>query len=254
VLNTTSIAFANGATLGPFASGDQLRFQSTNVSFSGSLTVDGTSSHAGAATFASTVGVTGLLTASGGVQGGSGAFTTLTASGATTLSSTLNVTGTTTVGVLNASGAINAASLWAAEVYATTGWHRNNAAGTGLFNTALNVGLRFDSGRAGPIMHGGSYDGARVHGTPHVRVGYFTTPAVTNAGETTIGVTFSPAFPAGTSPVVALTLLRNTADHMQWRIGLEFGQTSNTGFTARVRNETGNTEGISVAYVAYWNE
>lgn len=42
VLNTTSIAFANGATLGPFATGNQLRFQSTNVSFSGAITVDGT--------------------------------------------------------------------------------------------------------------------------------------------------------------------------------------------------------------------
>jgi hypothetical protein len=255
VLNTTSIAFANGATLGPFATGNQLRFQSTNVSFSGTLTVDGTSSQAGAATFGSTVGVTGLLTASGGVQGGGGAFTTLTASGAAILSSSLSVGGTTTVAALNSSGTITAAALSAADVYATTGWHRNSTAGTGLFNQALNVGLRFDSGRAGPIMHGGSYDGARVHGTPHVRVGYFTTPVVANAAEATITVPFSPAFPGGASPTVMLTLLRNTADHMQWRIGLEFGASGgSTGFTARVRNEIGNAESVSVAYLAYWNE
>lgn len=89
VLNCTSIAFANGATLGPFATGNQLRFQSTNVSFSGSTTVDGTSSHAGAATFASTVGVTGLLSAAN-----------------VTVSGTLGVTGTTTLGVLNSTGRI----------------------------------------------------------------------------------------------------------------------------------------------------
>jgi hypothetical protein len=281
VLNTTSIAFANGATLGPFATGNQLRFQSTNVSFSGAITVDGASTHTGAATFAggltssaassfgAGVTVTGLLAANGGIN-----TTNLTASQNATVGGTLNVTGATTMGALTVNGAMNvpggitvpgtingltavsaATSFTAPDFYATNGWHRNNAASTGLYNNALGLGLRFDSGRAGPIMHGGAYDAARVHGSPHVRTGYFTTPAVAPNGETTISVTFSPAFPAGATPGVALTLLRNTADHMQWRVGLEFGFSgSSTGFTARVRNETGNTEAISVLFLAYWNE
>jgi len=51
-----------------------------------------------------------------------------------------------------------------------------------------------------------------------------------------------------------LTMLHNVSDHTQWRIAMEFATATNTGFTARVRNETGNTEGVSVAYLAYWNE
>jgi len=242
VLNTTSITFANGATLGPFATGNQLRFQSTNVSFSGAITVDGTATLVG-------LTVNGNPTVNGTITTGAVSTGALTVTGAATLSSTLNVSGVTTVTALNASSAISAP-----DVTTTTGWHRNNAAGTGLFNQALNVGLRFDSGRNGPIMHGGSYDGARVHGTPHVRAGYFTTPAVANGAETTISVPFNPVFPAGATPNVQLTLLRGVADHMEWRIGLEFGQGGVGNFVARVKNETGSTQSVSVAWLAYWNE
>lgn len=276
-VNTTSIAFANGATLGPFATGNQLRFQSTNVSFSGAITIDGGSTHTGAAAFSAGVTVTGLLAANGGLNttnltasqnatisgtlGVTGATTLggLTVNGAATIASatingTLLVSGVTTVSALNASGVINAASFGASDFTATTGWHRNNAASTGLYNNAVGRGLRFDTGREGPIYHGGSYDGGRLHGTPHVRTGYFTTPSLANGGESQVQINFSPAFPAGASPVVMLTLLRGAADHMQWRIGLEFGQTGAAAFNARVRNETGNTESVSVAWLAYWNE
>jgi hypothetical protein len=249
VLNTTSIQFANGATLGPFATGTTLRFQSINVTHSGNISADGNAAITG------TLGVTGTTTL-GALNATTGAFSgTLTVTGVSTFNNNITVNGTLTVGSgLGVAGALSAASFTGGDFTATTGWHRNNTVGTGLYSTPLGIGLRFDSGRAGPIMHGGAYDGARVHGTPHVRVGYFTTPAVANAAETTVGVTFTPAFPATASPATMLTLLRNSGDHTQWRINVEFGTSTYTGFTARVRNETGNTEGVSVAYLAYWNE
>lgn len=97
VLSTTSIAFANGATLGPFSTGNQLRFQSTNVSFSGNITVDGTAT-------ATNATVTGTLTAA--TLGGTPNF-----SGAVTMGSTLNVTGKITAAALDVTGAINAAGI-----------------------------------------------------------------------------------------------------------------------------------------------
>jgi hypothetical protein len=241
VLNTTSITFANGATLGPFATGTTLRFQSINVTHSGNISADGN------AVITGTLGVTGA-TALGALNATNVGFSgTLAVTGVATFNNTVNATA-----ALNVTGVLTAAStLSATDLNATTGWHRNGTAGTGLFNNVVGIGLRFDVGRYGPIVHAGPYDGARLHGTPHVRAGYFTTPAVANAAETTVGVTYTPAFPAGSSPNVMLTLLRGVSDHMQWRIGLEFGQTTNTGFVARVRNEVGNTEGVSVAYLAY---
>jgi hypothetical protein len=250
VLSTTSIQFANGATLGPFATGTTLRFQSINVTHSGNISADGN------ATITGTLGVTGA-TALGALNATNVGFSgTLAVTGVATFNNTVNATAALNVsGALGVTGVLTAAStLSATDLTATTGWHRNNTPGTGLINQNLGIGLRFDSGRAGPIMHGGAYDGARVHGTPHVRVGYFTTPAVANAAETTVGVTFTPAFPSTASPATMLTLLRNSGDHTQWRINVEFGTSTYTGFTARVRNETGNTEGVSVAYLAYWNE
>jgi len=97
VLNTTSIAFANGATLGPFSTGNQLRFQSTNVSFSGNATIDGTLT---AATMTATT-FSGTPNFSGAVTMGS----TLTVAGATTVNALLTATS------LNVTGAINAAGI-----------------------------------------------------------------------------------------------------------------------------------------------
>lgn len=290
-LNTTSIRFANGATLGPTGIGNVLRFQSTQVEFSGAakvegaLNVTGASALGGGATVTGTLGVTGAITAAGltvngtatiqtlsvtgnatvtGTLAASGALTapsistggTLTVSGVTTLNNTVNINGGLGVSAgVTVTGAISSgAAMTATDFTATTGWHRNNAAGTGLYNNAIGIGLRFDTGRNGPIVQGGPYDGARLHGTPHVRAGYFTTPAVAPGAETTVGVTFNPAFPSGANPVAMLTLLRNVSDHLDWRLGLEFGQTSSTGFTARLKNNLATTEAVSVAYLAYWNE
>lgn len=255
VLNTTSIAFANGATLGPFSTGNQLRFQSTNVSFSGAIAVDGAATITGALTANGPLSTSLDLTVGRDlhVVRNTGLDGTVTVTGTTTLGA-VNINGVLSTGAINSGGAINAASFAGSDFTASTGWHHNGTAARGLLNDALGVGLRFDSGRAGPIMHGGAYDGARVHGTPHVRVGYFTTPSVGANSETTVSVTFSPAFPAGASPVAMLTLLRNVSDNMLWRIGLEFGQTTTTGLVARVRNDNATIQGVSVAFLAYWNE
>jgi hypothetical protein len=87
VLNTTSIAFANGATLGPFATGNQLRFQSTNVSFSGTITADGAATVTGLTVNGNTT-VTGTLGVTLDIT-----CRDLTASRNTTINGTLGVTG-----------------------------------------------------------------------------------------------------------------------------------------------------------------
>jgi len=187
VLNTTSIAFANGATLGPFSTGTTLRFQSINVTHSGNLSADGNAA------------ITGTLTVTGGTFLQAITAATLTVNSSATIQA-LTVTGGTFLQGLTVGNATINGTASATDVTATTGWHRNGTAGTGIINTPLGIGLRFDTGKAGPIMHGGAYDGARIHGNPHVRVGYFTSPAVANGAETTVGITFTPAYPAGASP------------------------------------------------------
>jgi len=104
VLQTTSINFANGAQINPGASGNQLRFVSTSVSFSGGVSVDGTLAATGAttlgaltatgaATLQSTLGVTGLATLSGGLAVTGSASTTLDVN----VTRNLNVTGVSTL-------------------------------------------------------------------------------------------------------------------------------------------------------------
>src|SRR5580765_8933307 len=139
VLNTTSIQFANGATLGPFATGTTLRFQSINVTHSGNISADGN------ATITGTLGVTGASTLAA-LNATTGAFSgTLTVTGVTTLGIT-NVNGNALItGTLGVTGVLTASSsMSATDLNATTGWHRNQTAGTGLFNNALGIGLRFD--------------------------------------------------------------------------------------------------------------
>lgn len=287
-LQTTSIQFANGATLGPTGTGNVLRFQSTQLEFSGAAKVEGALDVSGTSTLRANTSITGTLGVSGALTSGSlssGAITasglitanaglnttTLTASGAITgnggittnaltVNGNSNVTGTLSAGTIS-TGAINVSSVSSSgalsgpDITATTGWHRNNTAGTGIYNGATSLGIRFDNSRSLPLVHGGAYDGARLHSTAQVRTGYFNTgPVPGGGGEIQVQVNFSPPFVASAAPTVVLTQLRGASDHMLWRLGLEFGQVGPNAFNARVRNENPGSEATYVCWLAYWNE
>jgi hypothetical protein len=103
VLSTTSIAFANGATLGPFSTGTTLRFQSINVTHSGNISADGN------ATITGTLGVTGAttlsaLTVTGSVMGAlnlSGVLNANAGIGTTSITTTARITAGTDIVVGN---------------------------------------------------------------------------------------------------------------------------------------------------------
>lgn len=258
-LRTTSILFANGATLGPTGTGNQLRFQSTQVQFSGAASVEGALTVAGATTL--TGGISGNTVVTGNLNA-TGALTVAAATvNGALVANSLQVNGNGTItGTLNVSGALSAPSISssgqgsASEYTATAGWFRNGAAGTGLYNNAVGIGLRFDTGGTTPVIHGGVKDGQRLHGSAHVRSGFFQSPVVANNAEVQVQVNFNPPFPAGASPTVVLTVLRGAADHLEWRIGLEFGQIGPAAFNSRLKNETGTSQQTYVQWLAYWNE
>lgn len=112
VLNTTSIQFANGATLGPFSTGNQLRFQSTNVSFSGAVTIDGALNTTG--------GITGPVTAT-----------------------TLNVSGTTTLGTVN-TGALTTSGLQVNGNSTVTGTASSGAISSGTITASGRITANAD--------------------------------------------------------------------------------------------------------------